>query len=650
MIPNPERPVTKEFLAAFGDRCKQMFRYNPQYLTSSQSSGDWLYIKTDLKYNLGEFDSIYIGVNGVCNYTDNEVVYSTFQAKTNQAGVLNYSVGINFGNGLIQYVIFFKEDDNLTIAMQLPQDYLWSESVVDCFFYKEEQLLHPEIVVSYNSSVPSVSAQSDYEQIYIQGTIIPSSFSKTPIGEILVKSESNTQFYVIKDDLTIDPTAYDSYPQVDRFDSIYKAKEADRLSRDKYVQYDWNTIISDGDSPVVIGDLEDDVIYLPLPNILPSNTYDTDGDYETLNSFIIQNGIIVDAAYDEYQIPLASDKIGGIKIGNQSQTCNGRQIFVQLDSNGQAFVDSENFEGPVYHADLNQIEYTENIANHEGELIQHIGKTNENVTYGYYYKCIRTTGGAQYNSANTIYSIGQDFSTKLYEYLQDNNVSLNFSYNVRISSNPSPYTEIVIDGGTTRYKTLSEVNAFTISNVDAYGNLIGTPININKSELEPLFDVTINLEGDLGSALVKDNQRALIIDITVQYPYSWKQTNVQPAADVSQLLNRITDEQIDYLFETHAESITMSSSAISGDKLDQISISATISPDDVTHNEVIWSTDSTNIIVYEKDIDGTRHDAEVIITNNAEYDAQYVIKCSSVSEPDVYDTCILTVIDPNSSD
>jgi hypothetical protein len=78
---NYDELVTKGLLAAFGAKCKKMFKYNPVH-TYNSSSARWIKISTSLEWFYG-FDDLYINIQGVTkdNNQEKKTINSNFYIK-----------------------------------------------------------------------------------------------------------------------------------------------------------------------------------------------------------------------------------------------------------------------------------------------------------------------------------------------------------------------------------------------------------------------------------------------------------------------------------------------------------------------------------------------------------------------------------------
>ena len=636
-----QKLVTKEFLAAFGTKCKKLFKQNPIH-TTSDNSGRWICISTSIDYNSTDgFDEIYLNVQGTTSQSQQlkKSLDSNFYLVTNQADQLTYAAGLNLGQENIESAVFMKDEDGkLCICLRLPEGRTILSSLVDVIASLDDNILFNVVTgVTHlqDSDVEEPELESDYEQIAMSASVVP--FSKeTLIGVITSQMTEATQFTIVEDQYTPDReqpiiTASKSYPEYSVFSKIYEATQADKLSHGLQFQYDWENPIGSEDSPVYVTNgvlADDEVVMIPVPNLFSQGA--------TSNNWVtkvkVTNGLVTEIDSSS-SIPTATtNTVGGIKLGNGSTTSLGNKVWIQLSTDGKAFVDSAVLGIDKHRADLTTSDYSSPIP-YYNQIWQHIGPTRNGFVNGYFYKSVKTSYQVSYDSSNTPYLVGSQIGTKLDAYLTSISSSLNFQYPFRLYVDSQDYPETM--GVDEHYTKIQELNTFKLVNIDPQSQSdVGEVLTLTKQQLSEVLDIQIKTTDGWDVAEVR-NVPIANMSLPFQFSsntYAWKQWDVQPSSGGSGSIEPITNSEIDYLFETHVTDIILSNDTIENTVGYVEQLTATIVPSDASVQTVEWSSNNTTVAVVTAD--GEVHCIGL---------GTCVITCASTAEPDIYAECEVTV-------
>lgn len=643
--------VTKGLLQAFGTKCKRMFKLNPVHAQNS-SSARWIKISTSLLYNdsVQGFDDLYINVQGVTTESTNDtkkVINSNFYVRTNHNKVIYFAQGVNLGTETIQAMVLVKESDNKTsIYLQLPADRYPCDLIVDVIACMEENLLFS--VVEDIDFEAFLSEPTTYEQISTSVSTLP--FSRAAIGSIIVQLQEATQFTIIEDQSTSNGvttvTSSKSYPEYSTFAKIFEATQADKLSHGLTFQYDWENPIKSTDSAVAITNgtfTQGTVVKIPIPDLLRGGASTEEGTWATRVQ--VENGIVT-AVDSTSGINLATTSaIGGIRLMDDSTSSIGDKVPVQLDSYGQAFIDKAYFDQDKHRDDLNKPDYQgDNINKFINNIWQHTGATTGDFVNGYFYKCTKTAFTVSYDTSNSPYSVGTQIGTKLENYVYNNGLTLDLTKPFRLYVDTYPTQKSVISGDTTTNVNvkISELDEFKLVNLNSQSAPVGTPLVMTKAQLSEILDITIKTTDGWDTALTKDYpQSVMTLPFTLNSTsYAWKQWDVQPRTGIGSALEFITNDEIDYLFDVHVNSLS-----INDDELDlsvgaTYTLEVTVNPADADNQMVTWSSSDSSAVSVVKT---SPTEAEVTVGSDAVVGEDYIITCTSVDSERTI-TCTITIV------
>lgn len=642
--------VTKGLLQAFGTKCKRMFKLNPVHAQNS-SSTRWIKISTSLLYNdsVQGFDDLYINVQGVTTESTNDtkkVINSNFYVRTNHNKVIYFAQGVNLGTETIQAMVLVKESDNKTsIYLQLPADRYPRDLIVDVIACMEENLLFS--VVEDIDFEASLSEPTTYEQIATSVSTLP--FSRAAIGSIIVQLQEATQFTIIEDQSTSNGvttvTSSKSYPEYSTFAKIFEATQADKLSHGLTFQYDWENPIKSTDSAVAITNgtfTQGAVVKIPIPDLLRGGVSTEEGTWATRVQ--VENGIVT-AVDSTSGINLATTSaIGGIRLMDDSTSSIGDKVPIQLDSYGQAFIDKAYFDQDKHRDDLNKPDYQgDNINKFINTIWQHIGTTTGDFVNGYFYKCTKTAFTVSYDTSNSPYSVGTQIGTKLENYVYDNGLTLDLTkpFRLYVDTYPTQKTVTTTSGTENVDVKISELDEFKLVNLNSQSVPIGTPLVMTKAQLSEILDITIKTTDGWDTALTKDYPVSIMtIPFTLNsVNYTWKQWDVQPKVGSGSVIQYITNPEIDYLFETHVNNVSVAPTAVTLANGESVTITATVLPVDASVRTVTWMSSNPSAVSVTKTSDKT---ASVLVASDAE-DGNYIITCTTDSEG-LTATCDITVL------
>lgn len=643
--------VTKGLLQAFGTKCKRMFKLNPVHAQNS-SSTRWIKISTSLLYNdsVQGFDDLYINVQGVTTESTNDtkkVINSNFYVRTNHNKVIYFAQGVNLGTETIQAMVLVKESDNKTgIYLQLPADRYPRDIIVDVIACMEENLLFS--VVEDIDFEASLSEPTTYEQISTSVSTLP--FSRAAIGSIIVQLQEATQFTIIEDQSTSNGvttvTSSKSYPEYSTFSKIFEATQADKLSHGLTFQYDWENPIKSTDSAVAITNgtfTQGAVVKIPIPDLLRGGASTEEGIWATRVQ--VENGIVT-AVDSTSGINLATTSaIGGIRLMDDSTSSIGDKVPVQLDSYGQAFIDKAYFDQDKHRDDLNKPDYQgDNINKFINNIWQHTGTTTGDFVNGYFYKCTKTAFTVSYDTSNSPYSVGTQIGTKLENYVYDNGLTLDLTKPFRLYVDAYPTQKSVISGDTTTNVNvkISELDEFKLVNLNSQSAPVGTPLVMTKAQLSEILDITIKTTDGWDTALTKDYpQSVMTLPFTLNSTsYAWKQWDVQPRTGIGSALEFITNDEIDYLFDVHVNSLSINDDKLDLSVGDTYTLEVTVSPADADNQMVTWSSSDPSAVSVVKT---STTEAEVTVGSDAVVGENYIITCTSVDSERTI-TCTITIV------
>lgn len=643
--------VTKGLLQAFGTKCKRMFKLNPVHAQNS-SSTRWIKISTSLLYNdsVQGFDDLYINVQGVTTESTNDtkkVINSNFYVRTNHNKVIYFAQGVNLGTETIQAMVLVKESDNKTsIYLQLPADRYPRDLIVDVIACMEENLLFS--VVEDIDFEASLSEPTTYEQISTSVSTLP--FSRAAIGSIIVQLQEATQFTIIEDQSTSNDvttiTSSKSYPEYSTFAKIFEATQADKLSHGLTFQYDWENPIKSTDSAVAITNgtfTQGTVVKIPIPDLLRGGASTEEGTWATRVQ--VENGIVT-AVDSTSGINLATTSaIGGIRLMDDSTSSIGDKVPVQLDSYGQAFIDKAYFDQDKHRDDLNKPDYQgDNINKFINNIWQHTGTTTGDFVNGYFYKCTKTAFTVSYDTSNSPYSVGTQIGTKLENYVYDNGLTLDLTKPFRLYVDTYPTQKSVISGSATTNVDvkISELDEFKLVNLDSQSASVGTPLVMTKAQLSEILDITIKTTDGWDTALTKDYpQSVMTLPFTLNSTsYAWKQWDVQPRTGIGSALEFITNDEIDYLFDVHVNSLSINDDELDLSVGDTYTLEVTVSPADADNQMVTWSSSDPSAVSVVKT---SPTEAEVTVGSDAVVGEDYIITCTSVDSERTI-TCTITIV------
>lgn len=568
--------------------------------------------------------------------------------RTNHNKVIYFAQGVNLGTETIQAMVLVKESSNKTsIYLQLPADRYPRDLIVDVIACMEENLLFS--VVEDIDFEASLSEPTTYEQIATSVSTLP--FSRAAIGSIIVQLQEATQFTIIEDQSTSNGvttvTSSKSYPEYSTFAKIFEATQADKLSHGLTFQYDWENPIKSTDSAVAITNgtfTQGAVVKIPIPDLLRGGASTEEGTWATRVQ--VENGIVT-AVDSTSGINLATTSaIGGIRLMDDSTSSIGDKVPVQLDSYGQAFIDKAYFDQDKHRDDLNKPDYQgDNINKFINNIWQHTGTTTGDFVNGYFYKCTKTAFTVSYDTSNSPYSVGTQIGTKLENYVYDNGLTLDLTKPFRLYVDTYPTQKSVISGDTTTNVNvkISELDEFKLVNLNSQSAPVGTPLVMTKAQLSEILDITIKTTDGWDTALTKDYpQSVMTLPFTLNSTsYAWKQWDVQPRTGIGSALEFITNDEIDYLFDVHVNSLSINDD----DELDlsvgdTYTLEVTVSPADADNQMVTWSSSDPSAVSVVKT---SPTEAEVTVGSDAVVGKDYIITCTSVDSERTI-TCTITIV------
>lgn len=331
---NPKKLVTKEFLAAFGDKCKELFAPNPTH-TISEDNVKWIDIKTTLSYGSAEggFDELFLNLKCV-DEADvvKKAVESNIYAQSAESGIITFASGLNIGLSGINAVVFYNDHDKLNIALQLAGE------TKDCFVSivacKGEKLVPSLNIITSVELVDDVEEPDfGYKQICVSPDSKP--FEDSPIGLIYNQVTASTEFQIATDIDENEEYVTTPYSRNTLFTRILDATRADKLSHGLSVTYDYqNDPVEEGyDRPV--GNLSENLLTLPLPDVLPYISA-ADGTY---SGVVVSNHKITGVNNSGGISKATTVSLGGIKLGSDKTFADGDYIYLKLKEDGTAFID-----------------------------------------------------------------------------------------------------------------------------------------------------------------------------------------------------------------------------------------------------------------------------------------------------------------------
>ena len=639
-----QKLITKEFLAAFGDKCKKLLKPNPQISTTTDSTGRWICIDTKLGWNnYGDngFNELYLNVQGVIDGSNEvkKVLNSNFYLSTNSAGALVQAYGLNIGQQPIESAVFMRgEQDNLRICLRLPQNRWIDKSLVDVIACLDDVQLYDlvdKVEHLYDEDVEQPELETDYEQIATSPSLLP--FDKlSTIGSISSQLTEETYFVIVEDQTDgPDPVILESrsYPEEYIFSKIFESTQSEKLSHGLTFQYDWANPIGQSDSPVSVtnGNLDrGTVVKIPVPDLLSGGATSS----TWVNKVKVTNGLVTEVDTDTSVSPATINTIGGVRLGSDVSVAFGDKIWVQLDANNKAFIDSALVGVDKHRDDLSRGDYQTLKPNYYNQIWQHIGPNRDGFINGYFYKCVKRSYQVTYDSSNTPYLVGSQIGTKLDNYIIDNGLSFSTQLPFLLYVDQADYPETTGSGSAEHDTEIQELDTFKLTNLNLIGEPTGDVLTLTKAQLVEVLDIQLKTTDGWDTALVKN---VPISNMQLEFRlsggvFAWRQWNVQPTSGGSGEFDYITNTEIDYLFETHVTGITLDNDTLTCEVGDVVQLIATITPPDASVQTLDWSTSDNTVAVVTAD-------GEVHCIG----EGSCTITCRSVSEPDIYAECEVTV-------
>ena len=189
---------------------------------------------------------------------------------------------------------------------------------------------------------------------------------------------------------------------------------------------------------------------------------------------------------------------------------------------------------------------------------------------------------------------------------------------------------------------ISELDEFKLVNLNSQSAPVGTPLVMTKAQLSEILDITIKTTDGWDTALTKDYpQSVMTLPFTLNSTsYAWKQWDVQPRTGIGSVLEFITNDEIDYLFDVHVSSLS-----INNDELDlsvgaTYTLEVTVNPADADNQMVTWSSSDPSAVSVVKT---SPTEAEVTVGSDAVVGEDYIITCTSVDSERTI-TCTITIV------
>lgn len=641
--------VTKGLLQAFGTKCKKIFKTNPIY---SNESGIWMRISTSLKYSDIEagFNCLYLSILGITSGYESvqgveqqveKTICSDIILKNSNNKEPEFAEGKNFGTDIIESVVFANQNQSLVVYIKLPDSRRFRYTIVNALAYADD-LSAGEYKFLYDETYAinfqnELSEPEIYSQIAINN-LYP--FSENKIGVIVTQLHEDPSFTIIEDEILENNELIGyiqkSYPQYKSFSKIFESVKSGKLNHTLNFQYDWENPISEDDAPVFIGDLSDDSIRIPIPDLF-TNGVTTDDDLWAYRVKTV-NGIVTEVDTESNIDVASTSNLGGMYLLTDNPNSVGDKVPVQIDRYGRAFIDQNRIIEDKHRDDLNKQEYQDNLQQFANTIWQHIGVTSGNFKNGYFYKCVQTQYTVQYDASNSPYSVGTQIGVKLENYISSTELTLDLNkpFKLYVDNYPQQNSE-------NEDVKISELNEFKLVNLDISGSPTGSILVLNKEQLSSILDVTIKSTDGWDVALTKDYPVSIMtLTFTLNSStYQWKQWDVQPRVNSGVDIQYITENEINYLFETHVTNVSLSISdwhTTVATPYNTQSIVASVLPTDASNQAIEWSTSNPYVAIVQGDNINSK--TAVIY---AVGEGECIITAKSVSEPDKTATCTVTV-------
>lgn len=498
-------PVTKDLLKSFGERCKSLFRP-----TAKVNSDEHEYIKISTDIYFSNYWNIWVKIFG---YNANrEVINSILITSNTQNGIIGTELVL--GQVAIDGIAFTSDSNyNLVLSCDIAGDPI-SIVLVDLI---DLSINNQDLRRDTCNRVVELSTTTDAEEVLATQVIGAYSDVEGTAGSIVKCIQtSQTEFTIdiwdgtSKQTISIDPL-HNSH-----IENLYNSHLADYVSTiyNSYIKNncDITGVIKIGGQATYSSNSE-----LNLAEIInPANQW-----YNKVK--LDSKGRVIDFAYDD-NLPVASNNtIGGIKIGFTS-TDNHKAVQLDVNTN-QAYVDLGN-SFDRHRDDLSVLDPTLHI----GQIWQHIGDTDGDLTKAYFYIGVPFPSGYSVPVTNTNYLLDGNLEK---EFIGIQELTWYGSHDL-INLKNTPNVTIRWDHLDNTYN----INYWKVENTN--NNL--QYIVISDSQLND-FGITWKQ-----SAGIPDNNNS-IIGISFDFQNqtaTWKQINVQPAFEYNgDGLDFITTQDID---------------------------------------------------------------------------------------------------------
>lgn len=165
---------------------------------------------------------------------------------------------------------------------------------------------------------------------------------------------------------------------------------------------------------------------------------------------------------------------------------------------------------------------------------------------------------------------------------------------------------------------------------------------MTKAQLSEILDITIKTTDGWDTALTKDYpQSVMTLPFTLNSTsYAWKQWDVQPRTGIGSALEFITNDEIDYLFDVHVNSLSINDDELDLSVGDTYTLEVTVSPADADNQMVTWSSSDPSAVSVVKT---STTEAEVTVGSDAVVGENYIITCTSVDSERTI-TCTITIV------
>lgn len=615
---NQSELVTKSLLKAFGDKSKQIFKRQP-YIFEGES-GNALVIKTDLTYGASGCDILQVELSGITGdpSSDEYAVKSGVYFNAKESAALDYCYTANSGSDRIKCVVLARSEEdpqgccNIIILLEHYIKYL----AIDLLASKEGVIYSNDHILDVVSTTVS-SLQEDEPNTYIEvyNDSADAIYDTESSGEIVTTATYEPSFTIVESN-----SSEKSYPQEDRFDTIQHSQDSKALDHDLLFEYDYNTTLPSGEETTV-GRLGRKLT-LPIPELISGGLTDNG-----LRSVNVRNGLVVGGSKN-ISIPQATELvIGGVKLGTDRTYPIGKKVWVQLDGDGNAFVDlseEDRHRGKLYEDEFQG----DNIGNFEGNIYQHIGETTEDFVNGYFYKCVKSGYSITRQDSNTPYTMDTIAGLKLEQFIIDKEWPLDPSLGFDIYVDPIYYNQLASESEedpdtheTVYTKTFLDIDQFYIKNT-------GTDIGYQVTKEELYSGVGISIRPEYQTELLH-NYTVSSLNFSFEVSTSswrWRQWDVQPRGGAGGCgCARIEEPEIDALFQTYVDNITVDETSISGEVNDTVVVTATLTPSGADDTTVTWVSADPNVAF----VPAQGNPVTVVLTGEGETS----IRVSAVNHP-----------------